>query len=198
MRVPKSVVLSGLLAATGLLSACESAEAVGGDGTMETPMVDGSPAVPGTETSANDGAGLLAQTCEAGGPGCIADHGSGAVPDAAPMSVLGTALQTCSLEPLTGFYRDGSCRTGLEDRGVHTVCAEVTDAFLDYTAGQGNDLRTPSPGARFPGLRPGDRWCLCASRWAQAYEAGVAPPVVQEATSDETLRLVPSAWLMPN
>jgi uncharacterized protein len=80
---------------------------------------------------------------------------------------------------------------------VHSVCADVTDAFLDYTAGQGNDLRTPSPGARFPGLRAGDRWCLCASRWAQAYEAGVAPPVVLEATSDETLRLVPSAWLMP-
>ena len=97
-------------------------------------------------------------------------------------NVLGSELQTCSTEPLTGFYRDGCCQTGPEDVGVHVVCAEVTDEFLAFTASQGNDLSTPRPEFGFDGLRPGDRWCLCASRWQEAYEAGVAPPVVLEST----------------
>jgi hypothetical protein len=110
---------------------------------------------------------------------------------AAERNVLGGELATCSTEPLTGFYRDGCCRTGSEDLGVHVVCAQVTAAFLDYTNERGNDLSTPRPEHRFPGLKPGDRWCLCASRWREAKEAGVAPPVVLEATSAAALKIVP-------
>lgn len=97
-------------------------------------------------------------------------------------NVLGTELQTCSADPLTGFYRNGCCDTGAEDLGRHIVCAEVTEAFLAFSKQQGNDLSTPQPEFGFPGLVPGDRWCLCASRWQEAFEAGVAPPVVLEAT----------------
>lgn len=95
-------------------------------------------------------------------------------------NVLGGELQVCSLDPVTGFYRDGCCQTGPDDRGVHVVCAQVTEAFLTYTKAQGNDLSTPR--FSFPGLKPGDRWCLCASRWQEARQAGVAPPVVLHAT----------------
>jgi len=102
----------------------------------------------------------------------------------------------CSLEPLTGYYRDGACVTGPTDFGTHTVCAEVTQAFLDYTATQGNDLVTPRPEYRFPGLKPGDRWCLCALRWLEAHYAGVAPPVIAEATHGHTLELIERDTLM--
>jgi len=96
------------------------------------------------------------------------------------VNVLGAELQECGFDPLTGFYRDGCCNTGADDLGVHTVCALVTAEFLDFSARAGNDLSTPRPG--FDGLQPGDRWCMCASRWQEAHEAGVAPPVLLAAT----------------
>lgn len=92
---------------------------------------------------------------------------------------------------MTGFFRDGCCNTGPMDRGVHTVCARVTADFLDFSKARGNDLSTPRPEFQFPGLKPGDKWCLCASRWAEAYEAGMAPKVVLEATHEATLSIVP-------
>jgi len=111
--------------------------------------------------------------------------------DVRPKNVLGTDLQLCCNEPLTGFYRDGFCSTGYEDYGVHVVCAEVTEDFLEYTKTQGNDLSTPlPPPSRFPGLRPGDKWCLCASRWKEAYEAGHAPKVVLESTHQKALEFM--------
>lgn len=103
-------------------------------------------------------------------------------------SVAGGALAACSTDPLTGFYRDGVCRTGPDDRGVHVVCAEVDADFLAYTAGRGNDLSTPAPRVGFPGLAPGDRWCLCAARWEEARAAGHAPAVVLGATHPAALR----------
>jgi hypothetical protein len=98
------------------------------------------------------------------------------------LNVLGTPLQTCSTDPLTGFYRDGCCSTGGDDAGVHVVCARVTAGFLEFSKAAGNDLSTPRPEFGFAGLKPGDQWCLCASRWAEALEAGMAPPVVLAAT----------------
>ncbi len=106
-------------------------------------------------------------------------------------NVLGGSLESCSDEPLTGFFRDGCCNTGPEDVGLHVVCAKVTQAFLDFARRQGNDLVTPAPHYGFPGLKPGDRWCVCVGTWRQAYEAGVAPPVVLAATHEETLAVVP-------
>lgn len=106
------------------------------------------------------------------------------------MNVLGGPLNTCSTEPMTGFFRDGCCQTGPEDLGTHTVCAVMTADFLEFTRSRGNDLRTPRPEFRFPGLTPGDRWCLCASRWKEAAEAGYAPMVVLEATHAKTLAIV--------
>jgi uncharacterized protein len=97
-------------------------------------------------------------------------------------NVLGGPLEECSLDPLTGFFRDGSCRTGGQDVGVHAVCAVMTEEFLEFSASVGNDLSTPHLEWGFPGLWPGDRWCLCAGRWQEALEAGVAPPVALEAT----------------
>lgn len=97
-------------------------------------------------------------------------------------NVLGTELQTCSMDPVTGYYRDGCCNTGGNDVGVHVVCARVTDEFLAFSASMGNDLSTPNPAYGFAGLKDGDQWCLCASRWAEALAAGVAPPVVLAAT----------------
>ena len=107
------------------------------------------------------------------------------------MNVLGTPLQACSFDPLTGFLRDGCCTADAHDRGTHLVCARVTEAFLAFSLARGNDLVTPRPQWRFAGLRPGDRWCLCASRWLEAYEAGVAPPVVLEATNVLVLQMIP-------
>lgn len=108
----------------------------------------------------------------------------------APKNVLGQDLQVCSLDPLTGFFREGLCETGPSDFGTHTVCAKVTEEFLQYTVQQGNDLVTPRPEYRFPGLKPGDGWCLCASRWLEAAQAGAAPPVVLGATHQKTLQYV--------
>jgi uncharacterized protein (DUF2237 family) len=99
-----------------------------------------------------------------------------------PLNVLGTPLVPCSYDPLTGYFRDGCCNTNAQDQGSHVVCAKVTQAFLDFSLSQGNDLVTPRPNQRFAGLKAGDRWCLCALRWQQAYEAGVAPKVVLEST----------------
>ncbi|TWU42627.1 DUF2237 family protein [Novipirellula artificiosorum] len=100
----------------------------------------------------------------------------------AAKNVLGTDLQSCSTDPMTGFYRDGCCNTGASDSGLHVVCAQMTASFLAFSKERGNDLSTPNPGFRFPGLKPGDRWCLCAARWKEAYDAGEAPPVVLEST----------------
>ncbi|MEM6756653.1 MAG: DUF2237 domain-containing protein [Planctomycetota bacterium] len=106
-------------------------------------------------------------------------------------NVLGTQLTTCGLDPVTGFFRDGCCRSGDEDTGVHTVCAVVTDVFLAFSLSRGNDLVTPRPEYGFAGLTPGDRWCLCAARWQEAERAGVAPPVDLAATHEKTLDLIP-------
>lgn len=97
-------------------------------------------------------------------------------------NVLAQPLETCSRAPLTGWFRDGSCRTNAEDQGRHLVCAVMTSTFLEFTKSRGNDLSTPSPRFGFPGLKPGDRWCLCALRWKEALKAGAAPPVVLPAT----------------
>ena len=105
-------------------------------------------------------------------------------------NVLGTPLLACSYSPLTGYFRDGCCHTREDDTGSHVICAKVTDAFLAYSVEQGNDLVTPRPEWRFAGLKPGDRWCLCALRWQQALEAGVAPPVVLEACHERALDYV--------
>lgn len=105
-------------------------------------------------------------------------------------NVLGEPLQLCCNDPKTGFYRDGFCHTGPDDAGVHVVCAHMTDEFLEFTKAQGNDLSSPVPAFGFPGLKAGDRWCLCASRWKEALEAGVAPPIVLEATHEKALTIV--------
>lgn len=105
-------------------------------------------------------------------------------------NVLGTPLQLCCEAPKTGFYRDGYCCTGPEDFGRHVVCAQVSEAFLAFSRSRGNDLVTPRPEYNFPGLKPGNRWCLCASRWAEAYKAGCAPPVVLSACAEAALKFV--------
>lgn len=111
------------------------------------------------------------------------------------LNVLGSALQACSYDPLTGFFRDGWCNTDAHDHGTHVVCAKVTADFLAYSLRHGNDLITPRPEHRFAGLRPGDRWCLCVTRWLEALEAGVAPPVYLEATHAKALAFLSLAQL---
>lgn len=111
------------------------------------------------------------------------------------LNVLGEPLTSCSTNPLTGFYRDGCCNSGPDDRGRHVVCVEVSAAFLEFSRARGNDLSTPRPEFGFPGLNPGDRWCLCADRWAEALEAGAAPPVVLQATEEKALEHVELADL---
>ncbi len=106
------------------------------------------------------------------------------------LNVLGEPLQACSYDPLTGYFRDGCCNTDAHDHGTHVVCARMTDEFLRFSAERGNDLITPRPEWRFPGLKPGDRWCLCATRWKEAFEAGVAPDVVLAATHRKVLDYV--------
>jgi uncharacterized protein (DUF2237 family) len=106
-------------------------------------------------------------------------------------NVLGGPLRACSFDPLTGYFRDGCCRTRGEDEGLHVVCARVTQEFLDYSLSLGNDLVTPRPQWRFAGLKAGDRWCVCATRWLEAWKAGAAPPVVLEATNEKALELIP-------
>lgn len=105
-------------------------------------------------------------------------------------NVLGTDLEECGSDPVTGFYRDGCCTSGPQDIGNHTVCAVVTAEFLEHQKSVGNDLSTPRPEFRFPGLQPGDRWCVVALRWLQAHEDGVAPPVVLAATNERALQIV--------
>ena len=107
------------------------------------------------------------------------------------LNVLGGPLEECGRDPLTGFYRDGCCSTGPEDLGSHTVCAVVSAQFLEHQLATGNDLVTAHPEYRFPGLKPGDRWCVCASRWLHAYRDGAAAPVVLSATNAAALRIVP-------
>ena len=104
-------------------------------------------------------------------------------------NVFGAPLEVCSESPMTGWYRDGFCRTDQNDHGSHTVCSELTATFLEYTKSLGNDLSTPRPQFGFPGLAPGDRWCLCAARWREAMRVGVAPPVVLEASHQSALRV---------
>ena len=106
-------------------------------------------------------------------------------------NVLGGELVPCSLDPVTGFFRNGCCETGAHDVGMHTVCAIMTDDFLGFSRAMGNDLSTPMPDFGFAGLKPGDRWCLCAPRWKEALDAGSAPQIVLEATHEETLAIVP-------
>lgn len=110
--------------------------------------------------------------------------------NATARNVLGKPLQTCSTDPLTGFYRDGCCHTGPQDTGRHLICARMTESFLTFTKSRGNDLSTARPKYRFPGLKPGDKWCLCALRWREAYEAGMAPAVDLNATHEKALEFV--------
>ena len=107
-----------------------------------------------------------------------------------PLNVLGTPLQTCSTDPMTGWFRDGCCKGDPNDRGLHLICAVMTSEFLRFSKSEGNDLSTPRPEYGFPGLKHGDRWCLCATRWRDAYAAGMAPMVVLEATHLNTLGVV--------
>ncbi|MEM0942136.1 MAG: DUF2237 domain-containing protein [Bacteroidota bacterium] len=106
-------------------------------------------------------------------------------------NVLGTPLIPCSKAPLTGFFRDGCCSTGPLDLGTHTVCAIMTEDFLAYTKSKGNDLSTPRSDYNFPGLKPGDKWCLCVNRWKEAYDAQKAPKVILEATNEKSLEYIP-------
>lgn len=116
------------------------------------------------------------------------------MPDSTQRNVLGTPLVSCSTSPMTGFFRTGCCETGPDDVGAHVVCARMTAEFLEFSRKSGNDLSTPRGG--FPGLSPGDRWCLCAARWKEAYDAGVAPPVVLAATHEGALEVVPRSALV--
>jgi len=115
------------------------------------------------------------------------DSAGGRGRGSAPRNVLGEGLEICSISPMTGFFRDGCCDTSLEDVGSHTVCVLMTAAFLEFSKSRGNDLSTPVPEFGFPGLKPGDRWCLCAPRWQEALEAGNAPRVVLRATHEGAL-----------
>jgi uncharacterized protein (DUF2237 family) len=114
------------------------------------------------------------------------------------INVLGEALDVCSLQPLTGFLRQGDCRMPSSDFGRHGVCAQMTQAFLDFTRKRGNDLTTPDPLSGFPGLQPGDRWCLCVDRWREAHDSGVAPPVILAATHADVVNQIPLARLKKN
>jgi uncharacterized protein (DUF2237 family) len=120
-------------------------------------------------------------------------NGNGHYPK--PKNVLGTRLKSCCTDPMTGFYRDGFCRTGADDVGRHTVCIRATDEFLEFSKAAGNDLSTPRPEFGFPGVKHGDKWCLCVTRWQEALEAGMAPPVVLEATHESALQVVKLADL---
>lgn len=106
------------------------------------------------------------------------------------LNVLGTSLESCSTSPVTGFYRDGFCHTGPHDAGSHTVCVRVSTEFLAFSKRTGNDLSTPRPEYDFPGLKPGDKWCICVTRWEEAFLAGAAPPVVLKATHERALEVV--------
>ena len=111
-------------------------------------------------------------------------------------NILGQELKSCCKKPMTGFFRDGFCRTGNTDHGVHVVCAIITEKFLKFTKSCGNDLSTPNSSYRFPGLKPGDKWCLCASRWKEAWKSGVAPLVDIEATHEKALQIIDKELLV--
>lgn len=164
-------MVGGLL--TGFISACTP------------PTTGGAPsaAPPSSSTGSPSNATLSASPSS-----CVIPPRADLARDKAASSVDGAPLVLCSTAPMTGVYRDGRCATGPDDAGVHVVCAKVTEEFLRFSVARGNDLVTPSRG--FPGLRPGDRWCLCAARWAEAEAAGVAPPVVLEATDSAALRTI--------
>lgn len=137
-----------------------------------------------TLAAAQDGGVRAAQTC-------LPLEATMNEPKPAPeKNVLGQLLSPCSQSPKTGFYRNGSCSTGPDDHGTHVICATMTKGFLDFTVSRGNDLVTPRPEYRFPGLKPGDKWCLCALRWREALKAGVAPPVRLECTQEKALEFV--------
>ena len=106
------------------------------------------------------------------------------------LNVFGKPLKICCLKPLTGYFRDGSCKTITEDTGTHTVCAIISKEFLEFSASKGNDLKTPNPYWQFPGLIPGDKWCLCVSRWLEAEKEGIAPKIILESTNQKTLNYV--------
>ncbi|APW65074.1 hypothetical protein LPB137_04080 [Poseidonibacter parvus] len=111
-------------------------------------------------------------------------------------NILGTNLELCCSSPITGFYRDGICRTSQEDTGTHTICAILTNDFLQYSKSKGNDLTTPMPQYGFPGLKEGDKWCLCALRWKESYEANCAPNIIAEATSIATTKFIEKEILL--
>jgi uncharacterized protein (DUF2237 family) len=111
------------------------------------------------------------------------------------LNVLGEKIHECGCDPMTGWYRDGYCHTDHHDRGIHTVCCVVTADFLAFSKKAGNDLSTPVPGGQFPGLKPGDHWCLCAGRWLEAYHAGHACPIMLESCHEETLAMIPLKYL---
>ncbi|MEM7304561.1 MAG: DUF2237 domain-containing protein [Pseudomonadota bacterium] len=110
-------------------------------------------------------------------------------------NVFGEPIKECSCAPMTGYFRDGSCNTDSSDLGSHTVCAQLTQNFLEYSAKKGNDLSTPRPEFGFEGVNPGERWCLCAQRWLEAYKDGVAPKVILEATNEKVLDIIPLEYL---
>ena len=118
--------------------------------------------------------------------------------DEAARNALGGPLALCGLSPRTGYQRDGHCRARTDDRGLHLVCAQVTDEFLIYSRERGNDLITPLPAYGFPGLKHGDRWCLCVLRWREAHEAGVAPPVYLQSTHERVLEIIALDVLLPH
>ena len=105
-------------------------------------------------------------------------------------NVFGEDLEECSVRPLTGYFRDGCCNTDSSDLGLHIVCVEVSEQFLEFSKSRGNDLSIPNPDVEFPGLKPGDRWCLCADRWKEALDAGVAPPVILSSTNEKVLEII--------
>ena len=115
--------------------------------------------------------------------------------DEKPKNILGTELQSCCTDPITGFFRDGYCRTNQMDIGTHVICAVVTDEFLEFTKSRGNDLSTPRPEYQFPGLTAGDGWCLCAMRWKEAHDAGAAPPLKPESTHEKALEFIDKSSL---
>ncbi len=118
--------------------------------------------------------------------------------DSRQLNVFGEALQACSLQPLTGWNRNGCCETDIHDVGSHTVCALLTDEFLEFSRSRGNDLSTPKPEFQFPGLKAGDQWCLCAARWLEAWQAGCAPRVKLKATHQRALQIIDLAVLKPH
>ncbi|HJK94810.1 MAG TPA: DUF2237 domain-containing protein [Polyangiaceae bacterium LLY-WYZ-15_(1-7)] len=191
--MPRSLLLATLLACGGADAApptepSASARADGAEGdALSMTRAGEAPACADDRIAADSRA---AESHPAGvAPACLGLPSDEGGPPGA-RSVLGAPLAPCSTDPLTGFRRTGACETGPEDRGVHVVCAEVTDAFLAYSAARGNDLATPRPRWGFEGLEAGDRWCLCATRWREALEGGVAPPVDLAATHARALDFV--------